>query len=81
MDFFVVEDFSYREHLVWQALWANKKIYIWTVNKEKIIEKYVYSPVAGIISDYPDKAKEIKENIEKYDTLFDKIRNLVHMEL
>ena len=81
VDFFVVEDFSYREHLVWQALWANKKIYIWTVNKEKIIEKYVYSPVAGIISDYPDKAKEIKENIEKYDTLFDKIRNLVHMEL
>ena len=27
VDFFVVEDFSYREHLVWQALWANKKIY------------------------------------------------------
>ena len=49
--------------------------------KEKIIEKYVYIPVAGIISDYPDKSKEIKENIEKYDTLFDKIRNLVHMEL
>lgn len=81
VDFFVVEDFSYREHLVWQALLFNKKIYIWTVNKDKIIEKYVYSPVAGIISDYPDKAKEIKENIEKYNTLFDKIRNLVEMEL
>ena len=50
-------------------------------DEDKIIEKYVYSPVAGIISDYPDKAKEIKENIEKYNTLFDKIRNLVEMEL
>jgi len=39
VDFFVVEDFSYREHLVWQALWANKKIYIWTVNKEKILRR------------------------------------------
>ena len=33
------------------------------------------------MENFESKKIEIKENIEKYDTLFDKIRNLVHMEL
>jgi len=56
VDFFVVEDFSYREHLVWQALWANKKIYgmiedageYFVIDIDKFLKEYGIDVFAGM---------------------------------
>ena len=81
VDFFVLEDFSYRESLALQALLLNKQIYVWTVNKPDLIEKYMYCPVAGIISDYPDLVKEIKEEAGNHDSLLSKLISIVNKDL
>ena len=57
VDFWVIEDFSYREILVLQAILNKKELYIWTVNEKSRIEYYLNTLVTGLISDNPDEIK------------------------
>ena len=38
-----------------------KKIYVWTVNDEKVIKKLLAKGVDGIITDVPDKALALRD--------------------
>ena len=40
----------------------NQKVYVWTVNDEKTIEKVYRKKVDGIVTNYPDKAIKILNN-------------------
>lgn len=37
-------------------------IYIWTVNDEKRMKQYLDMGVSGLITDYPDKARELVDD-------------------
>ncbi|ARJ50973.1 glycerophosphoryl diester phosphodiesterase membrane domain-containing protein [Staphylococcus lutrae] len=54
LDFYLIEDFSYSPELASQAHQMNKKLYVWTVNGEDDIVKYLNTPIDGIITDDPD---------------------------
>lgn len=54
LDFYLIEDFSYSPILVKQAHKMNKKLYVWTVNGEEDITKYLNAQVDGIITDDAD---------------------------
>jgi len=60
VDFFVIEDFSYRDRLVEQARKENKQVFVWTINDPALITKYLQSPADGIITDEPKIVKKIK---------------------
>lgn len=60
VDFFVIEDFSYRDRLVEQARKENKQVFVWTINDPALITKYLQSPADGIITDKPEIVKEEK---------------------
>lgn len=60
VDFFVIEDFSYRDRLVEQARKENKQVFVWTINDPALITKYLQSPADGIITDEPKIVKEEK---------------------
>ena len=78
VDFFVIEDFSYRDRLVEQAKRQNKKIFVWTINDSALITKYLQSPADGIITDEPELVKEEKDVLENHYSYFDKILRLVN---
>jgi len=78
VDFFVIEDFSYRDHLVEQARKENKQIFVWTINNPALITKYLQSPADGIITDEPELVKEEKDILENHYSYFDKILRLVN---
>ena len=78
VDFFVIEDFSYRDHLVEQAKKQNKKVFVWTINDSALITKYLQSPADGIITDEPELVKEEKDVLENHYSYFDKILRLVN---
>ena len=61
LDFFVIEDFSYTPALVNQAHLEKKEVFVWTINDEEGLTKYLQTPVDGIITDRPDIANEIKK--------------------
>ena len=78
IDFFVIEDFSYRDRLVEQAKKQNKKVFVWTINDSALITKYLQSPTDGIITDEPELVKEEKDILENHYTYYDKILRLVN---
>ena len=78
VDFFVIEDFSYRDRLVEQAKRQNKKVFVWTINDSALITKYLQSPADGIITDEPELVKEEKDILENHYSYFDKILRLVN---
>ena len=79
VDFFVIEDFSYRDRLVEQANTQNKKVFVWTINDSVLITKYLRSPANGIITDEPELIKEEKNILENDYTYYDKILRLINI--
>ena len=80
IDFFVIEDFSYRDRLVEQARKENKQVFVWTINNPALITKYLQSPADGIITDEPELVKEEKDILENHYSYFDKILRLIDIE-
>ena len=79
IDFFVIEDFSYRDRLVEQARKENKQVFVWTINNPALITKYLQSPADGIITDEPELVKNEKDILENDYTYYDKILRLINI--
>ncbi|MBC2063099.1 glycerophosphoryl diester phosphodiesterase membrane domain-containing protein [Listeria marthii] len=74
-DFIVLEDFSINKRLLTQAKQNNKMVFVWTVNKEKLMQMYLRKNVDGIITNYPKKAIELRESFNENDSLRSRIEN------
>ena len=79
VDFFVIEDFSYRDRLVEQARKENKQVFVWTINNPALITKYLQSPADGIITDEPELVKDEKDILENHYSYYDKILRLINI--
>ena len=79
IDFFVIEDFSYRDRLVEQARKENKQVFVWTINNPALITKYLQSPADAIITDEPELVKNEKDILENDYSYFDKIQRLINI--
>ncbi|WP_304362543.1 glycerophosphodiester phosphodiesterase family protein, partial [Listeria monocytogenes] len=74
-DFIVLEDFSINKRLLTQAKQNNKMVFVWTVNKEKLMQMYLRKNIDGIITNYPKKAIELRESFNENDSLRSRIEN------
>ncbi|MBC2359967.1 glycerophosphodiester phosphodiesterase [Listeria welshimeri] len=74
-DFIVLEDFSINKRLLTQAKQNNKNVFVWTVNKEKLMQMYLRKNIDGIITNYPKKAIELRDSFNKNDSLRSRIEN------
>ncbi|OFG33434.1 glycerophosphodiester phosphodiesterase [Listeria monocytogenes] len=74
-DFIVLEDFSINKRLLTQAKQNNKMVFVWTVNKEKLMQMYLRKNVDGIITNYPKKAIELRDSFSENDSLRSRIEN------
>ncbi|KMN46224.1 glycerophosphoryl diester phosphodiesterase membrane domain-containing protein [Bacillus sp. LK2] len=76
-DFYVAEEYMLNKKLVKEARKLNKPIYVWTVNNMESLKAYYKLNVDGIITDYPEDAREtikmLKEQEAEESDLFDKI--------
>ncbi|KFN01706.1 glycerophosphodiester phosphodiesterase [Bacillus clarus] len=76
-DFYVAEEYMLNKRLVKEARKLNKPIYVWTVNDMEALKAYYKLNVDGIITDYPEDAREtikmLKEQEKNESDMFDKI--------
>ncbi|KXO03754.1 glycerophosphodiester phosphodiesterase [Bacillus thuringiensis] len=76
-DFYVAEEYMLNKKLVKEARKLNKPIYVWTVNDMESLQGYYKLNVDGIITDYPEDAREtikmLKEQEAEESDLIDKI--------
>lgn len=78
VDFLLVEDFSYRERLVWEAKWRNQQLYVWTINREPQMRRYLQTPIAGIITDHPKTVAETKKDLTANNRFIDRLLRLIN---
>lgn len=70
IDFYVIEDFSYRRHLALKAHKKYRKIFVWTLNTRSEISKYLQEPIDGIISDELEMINEIEKEDRSKESIF-----------
>ena len=73
IDFYVIEDFSYSERLAEQAKKHHKGIYVWTINEESKLYKYLQQPIDGIITDEVLLAKTVQEKLSNKESYLDRL--------
>ena len=80
IDFYVIEDFSYRKKLALKAHKKQRKIFIWTLNTRSDISKYLQEPIDGIISDEIDLITDIEKEDRSKESIFKSFVRLIRLK-
>ena len=63
VDFYAIEDSSYNGYLMGEVQDMGKEMYVWTINEEDKIIKYLQSPVDGMITDDPGEVLKLRKDM------------------
>ena len=63
VDFYAIEDSSYNGYLMGEVQDMGKELYLWTINEEDKMLKYLQSPVDGMITDDPSKVLRLRKDM------------------
>ncbi|MDV5977309.1 UNVERIFIED_CONTAM: glycerophosphodiester phosphodiesterase [Streptococcus canis] len=77
VDFYVIEDFSYRSYLSTQAFRKKKEVYVWTINDSSRMEHYLLKPIQGIITDKPALTRQLSKELTKDTSYFERLMNII----
>ncbi|MBF8970614.1 MULTISPECIES: glycerophosphodiester phosphodiesterase [unclassified Streptococcus] len=77
VDFLAVEEFSYSAQLVEEAKEAEKPLYIWTINEDMDMIRYLQTPLDGMITDFPDKVQAYKGELSHETSYWDRFMRIV----
>ena len=73
VDFYVIEDFSFSNYLLREAKIENKNVFVWTINDQEDMTRYLQTAVDGIITDNPKMVNDVKKELKTHNTYFDKV--------
>ncbi|MDO4902249.1 MAG: glycerophosphodiester phosphodiesterase [bacterium] len=65
LDFYAVEDFSFRPKFIKRSKNKKLEIFVWTINDRERISRYIQSEVDGIITDRLDLAEQIQHEFSR----------------
>lgn len=81
IDFYVIEDFSYRHDLALKAHRMHRKIFVWTLNTRSEISKYLQEPIDGIISDELEMINEIEKEDRSKESILKTFVRILKLKL
>lgn len=81
IDFYVIEDFSYRHDLALKAHRMHRKIFVWTLNTRSEILKYLQEPIDGIISDELEMINEIEKEDRSKESILKTFVRILKLKL
>lgn len=81
IDFYVIEDFSYRHDLALKAHRMHRKIFVWTLNTRSEISKYLQEPIDGIISDELETINEIEKEDRSKESILKTFVRILKLKL
>ncbi|WEG09055.1 glycerophosphoryl diester phosphodiesterase membrane domain-containing protein [Microbacterium horticulturae] len=68
-DFYVIEQASYTTEFLQEAHRRGKAVYVWTVNDDDGLRRFLASRVDGIVTDHPDRALEFRSELSGTDAV------------
>lgn len=81
VDFYAIEEFSYNEVVAYSAYQQKKELYVWTINDDSQLLRFLHSPVNGIITDKPKDFQANKKDINSSNSYYDRVIRLLDIEL
>lgn len=76
-DFLVLEDFSLNKRIIKEAKDRDVELFAWTINDEETMKKYFKLDIDAIITNYPQRAVEIRDSKEDTKTFFNRVEYLL----
>lgn len=64
-DFYAIEDSSVSAKVLEEARQKNKPLFIWTVNSERSLQRYLEQDVDGLITNNPHTAAKLRSRLEQ----------------
>lgn len=81
VDFYAIEEFSYNEVVAYSAYQQKKELYVWTINDDSQLLRFLHSPVNGIITDRLKDFQANKKDINSSNSYYDRVIRLLDIEL
>ena len=64
-DFYAIEDSSVSAKVLEEARQKNKPLFIWTVNSERSLQRYLEQDVDGLITNNPHTAAKLRSRLKQ----------------
>lgn len=77
VDFYAIEDFSYRPHLANEVHALKKQLFVWTINSPEKIRYYLQTPIDGLITDELETANQTKKELSKEKSYLTRLVDLI----
>lgn len=77
VDFYAIEDFSYRPQLAEEVHQMNKKLFVWTINSPDKIRYYLQTPIDGLITDELKTTNQTKNELRHDKSYIDRLLDLI----
>lgn len=77
VDFISMEQSFVSESIQQQIDDQNKKLFVWTINKEEDMQHFYEQNIDGIITDHPDKALALRQEFEEQSHFLRRILNKI----
>lgn len=74
-DFVSIEQYFVTDNLIEKAKELDKPLFVWTVNDDRDIQRFLEHDVEGIITNHPDEASEKREKFDKKQYFLERIWN------
>ncbi|MER2106878.1 MAG: glycerophosphodiester phosphodiesterase [Solibacillus sp.] len=78
-DFVAIEQFFASGRLIDQAQKMDKEIFVWTVNKDRSLQKFYELKVDGIITNHPDIAASLRELFSQDEFFMRRVLNKMNV--
>ena len=80
VDFYAIEEFSYNEVVALSAYQQKKDLYVWTINDDTLLTRFLQSPVNGIITDKLIEFQDEKKGMKNHNSYLDRVIRLLNIE-
>lgn len=76
-DVYVLEEFSITEGLLAEAKELDKKVFVWTINQDDLLKKYLRLDVDGIITNHPDRGIALRDDNDITESFINRVKYLL----
>lgn len=77
IDFYAIEDFSFRESYARYAHKKNRQIFVWTLNSKSELYRYLSEPIDGIITDEIEELKKLEEQSREKESILESFVRII----
>ncbi len=76
-DFLVIEEFSVTPNLIQAAEKQGILLFLWTINRDDLMRKYLRLDVDGMITNHPDRALKFRNESEETKTFIRRVKHFL----